>query len=115
MSKILYREKTVLVGFWGGVHKILCTFPLLLALTLTGCKRENVSGVVVDKKYKPTQTMVVPMICGKTTISTVHVIPAWWRVCVRDSTGRVRSVSVRRSEYDTIRIGQHISFTDGKD
>lgn len=111
MSRILSSRKPLFKGVSGGVHKILCTFLLLLALT--GCKRENVSGVVVDKHYRPMRTVVTTILCGKVLIPSTHVIPASWIVSVRDSTGKVRSVKVSKDIYSNTRIGQHITFTYG--
>lgn len=81
----------------------------MLAMASCDCGRDKVhSGYVVGKHYEPARTY--PYYDVTLHINRVRHIPEKWVVYVADSC-RVRRLSVQKSTFDAVELGEYARFT----
>lgn len=93
-----------------GKFTTLLSLSLLCLMTMTACREKPVSGYVVGKRFDKAHNSVRYNVILKMPMTTHY--PDRWFILVADSL-RVRSVTVSREAFETVRKGELISIEKG--
>ncbi|MDR0612390.1 MAG: hypothetical protein LBG45_02710 [Dysgonamonadaceae bacterium] len=69
------------------------------------CNMEKPEGVIVDKQHEPSFMILEYNLVLKQTMPRFY--PDRYSVSVRDTAGIVRGVSVNKTAFDTLTVGQY--------
>lgn len=99
MNKLLVR-----IG-----HLLRYSLLLFIITTFYSCVNKIDSGVVIDKKYRPSYVHLQPILCGKvTTLMPIHHPESYSLIIKNDSIKRI--INVNKNIYEKYNIGDSIYF-----
>lgn len=91
----------------------LITILIALTLVLTACSNRLTEGVIIDKEYTPSRTIVQYIWTGKILLPRYINRPAQYRICVQgpDEEGTIISEwwDVDPANYSRLQIGMRVS------
>lgn len=84
---------------------------LIICLALCGCSAEMHECKVVDKRYQPARTALMPVYNGETIVMIPTYFPEQYHIIIEgvDADGEVcrRSIQVSAADYENTVIGQN--------
>lgn len=84
---------------------------LLICLALCGCSAEMHECKVVDKRYQPARTALMPVYNGNTIVVIPTYFPEQYHIIIEgvDADGEVHqySIEVSAADYENTVIGQN--------